>query len=509
LSSLAAPAPPLRTAGRSPAPRFGVVIAVAGVLFGLAAGELVAAGQSSKVSALAVVLVPVLVWKRPQLAPVVIIVGALSIEQFGQTLEPGAEGVAAPVVAALSAHIPVTAQIPLFHGIGSLHLSPADVLLVMLSVIYLAKTPAAARRWPRSPFAMTLLALLGAVVLGIFVGALHHGQVRVALMETRPYFYMASTYVLVSMFVTSRAALQAVLWAIVLTTGLKAVQGLYIFATIRHVHPRPEAVLGHEEAFFFSMFILLTLALWLFGPRGRLRSTATWLLPIVLAADLANNRRAAWIVLGGGLLVLLALGLRWLPARRGLLLRCAAAVIVCSAIYVPLFWNHTGGLAQPARALRSIVAPDRRDALSDLYRIQENANLNVNIREGGLLGKGFGVPIDYALPIADIKSIDPFIDYIPHNGVLYVLMRMGILGGVAFWVLLAAGAISGSRLAGSRDPELALVGALLACAIVGYAMEGAVDQGFFFYRIAFVVGSLLGLAEAATRLQRVSAGSAT
>jgi O-antigen ligase len=155
-----------------------------------------------------------------------------------------------------------------------------------------------------------------------------------------------------------------------------------------------------------------------------------------------------------------------------------------------------------------MVAPDQRDALSDLYRNQENANLNLNIREGGLLGKGFGVPIDYALPIADIKNIDPFINFIPHNGVLYILMRMGILGGIAFWALLAVATITGSRLAGSGDPEFALVGALLACAMVGYAMEGGVDQGFFFYRIAFVVGSLLGLAEAASRLQRMSAGRA-
>ena len=73
-------------------------------------------------------------------------------------------------------------------------------------------------------------------------------------------------------------------------------------------------------------------------------------------------------------------------------------------------------LAQPARALRSTVSPDPRDESSDLYRVQENANLKLNIQQSGPLGKGFGVPINYALPIADVSNFDPMIKYIPHNG---------------------------------------------------------------------------------------------
>jgi hypothetical protein len=175
---------------------------------------------------------------------------------------------------------------------------------------------------------------------------------------------------------------------------------------------------------------------------------------------------------------------------------------VVLAVYLPAYWNKTGGLAQPARAIHSAVSPDPRDAASNLYRIQEDANLKLNIHEGGLLGKGFGVPIDYALPIVDISATDPLIAYIPHNGVLYIPMRMGVAGAIAFWSLLAAGLITACRLARSRDRELAVVGALLACGLVAYALQGYNDQGFFFYRIAFVMGTLFGVAHAATRMDR-------
>ena len=80
----------------------------------------------------------------------------------------------------------------------------------------------------------------------------------------------------------TRRSLDALLWALVIGSGFKALQGVYIFFTYaRNLRPRPEAILGHEEAFFFCLFITITAALWLYNVRGRLRTTATALLPIV------------------------------------------------------------------------------------------------------------------------------------------------------------------------------------------------------------------------------------
>jgi hypothetical protein len=508
VSSLAAQAPAVVTGDRLRTVKLLFGLTAGGLLFGALAGDLATSGHSTYVFGLAVVLLPVAVWKRPQLGPVVLLTAALLIEQVGQAATPGnSDAPGAPEVV-LTANIPITSHIPLFRGISSLHLQPADLLLVVLFVIYLAKTAGTRRFWPRSQLSASVYGLIGAVGLGVVIGLMHHGALRVALMETRPYVYLTAAYVLTAVVVTNRRALQSVLWAYVVAVGLKAVQGLYIFMSVRNQNPRPESVLGHEEAFFFGVFIVLVAALWLFDVKGTLRKTATWLLPLVVAANLANDRRTAWVVLGAGLAVLVAIGLVCLPTRRRVLVRGIVVTLAISAVYFPLYWNKNGGLAQPARAVHSLISANPRDASSDLYRVQEDANLKLNIREGGLLGKGFGVPIDYALPIVNLKDIDPLITYVPHNGVYYVLMRMGLLGGIAFWSLLAAGIIAGCRLAKSVDRQLAVTGALVACALVGYAFEGNLDQGFFFYRIAFVVGALLGLAEAAHRLRRLDVRSA-
>ena len=76
------------------------------------------------------------------------------------------------------------------------------------------------------------------------------------------------------------------------------------------MEPRPEAILGHEEAFFFGVFIILTCALWLYEIRGRMRVVATCLLPFVVIADMANARRTAWLIIAVSIVTLLVISFR-------------------------------------------------------------------------------------------------------------------------------------------------------------------------------------------------------
>jgi hypothetical protein len=489
--------------------RLGALIVAGALLFGLAASAIAARRHAYDVVALAVVFLPVAVWRRPQLGPVVLIVTALLVEQNGALITPSFATVN-PSAAQLSlvASIPITSRIPVFQGLGSLHLEPADLLVLMVLFVYLVRTDAwGPRWWPRSQVAAAIGVLLGFVLLGLFVGQMHHGHLREAFQEVRPMVYLASTYFLTSALIRSREAFHTMLWAFVIAEAIKACQGLDVWFHTRHWVPRPDAILAHEEAYFFSIFLILVAALWLFGVQGRLRKVATYLLPLIIFVDMVNNRRAAWLMLGAGMLTLLVIGWVQLPHRRRTLFKIVTCVLMFMAVYVPAFWHSEGTLAEPAHAIKSIFSPDARDKSSNLYRTEENANLQYNIKHDGLLGAGYGVPINYALPINDLRKADPTLDYIPHNDVLYVLMRLGILGSLAFWALLAAAIRSGCRLTRAPDREIAAVGAVTACMIVAYALEGATDNGFYFYRIAFVTGCFLGLAEAGRHLLAMGRGS--
>jgi hypothetical protein len=148
------------------------------------------------------------------------------------------------------------------------------------------------------------------------------------------------------------------------------------------------------------------------------------------------------------------------------------------------------------------VLPDERDFASNLYRRQEDANLQVNIRRSMPMGAGFGVPIDYALPIVDLTGNAPSLRFIPHNTILYVWMRMGLLGIAGFWWLIGAAFIAACRVVRCPDRRLAAFGAIVICALIAYLLEGAYDLGLAWFRVAVFMGCVLGALEAAGRLSR-------
>lgn len=478
-----------------------IAAVVAGAaLLGSLAGSMAASGRAWEVVVLVGVLIPVLVWRQPQLGPVVIFGAVLLIEQFDVNIPNGA-GIGLR-------EVPITNAIPLFQGLGSLHVEPADLMLLAILAVYLVRSARDRTRWwPRSHVSLAMSALGLAVLVGEALGLSHHGVMRESFEEVRPFFYLILTYVLTSVMIRTRSAIQAMLWTLTLAELVKSIQAIYIFIISRSFLPHPENVLSHEEALFFSLFFLMVIALWLFGLRGRLRTVATSIVPIVFFADLVNDRRTAWLILVVGLIVLLVVTYAGVPERRRAIRRVAVGILIVSAGYFPAFWNNQGTLGQPAQAFRSeLGSTSQRNALSDAYRIEEDANLALNIRNAGILGEGFGIQINYAIPMPDlVVAVDPEILYIPHNGVLYILMRLGLFGAVAFWGLLGAAIIQGCRVARCRDPRLAMIGALSAAIVVGWALEGATDQGFTLYRTVFVIGCMLGLTEAARRINLMEA----
>jgi hypothetical protein len=44
-----------------------------------------------------------------------------------------------------------------------------------------------------------------------------------------------------------------------------------------------------------------------------------------------------------------------------------------------------------------------------------------------------------------------------------------------------------------------MFGALVVCLLFAYVLEGYKDQGFFYFRVALVVGTMLGLTQGALR----------
>ena len=337
------------------------------------------------------------------------------------------------------------------------------------------------------------------VLVGWVNGMLTGGDFKVSLQEVRSQFYFGLAYLMAVNMIRDRRQLSAILWTVAACAALKGVLlTLRRYVTLHGLPLPDQGIDAHEEVFFFDCFAALLLALSVFGAYTRLRWAMIALLPFVLLGSLACNRRAgtaAFIVIIP-LLVLAAY--QALPARRRLISALSVAGFVLFAGYYVAFQNSDNLLAQPARAIKSQFQPDPRDASSNAYRDAENADLMATIRSAPLQGFGYGKHMFHAVPIADISKDYEWWDIMTHNQVLWVWMRVGSFGFLAFWMMVAAIIVCAARTV--RDPAAApdvKAVALTALLIIGtLQIFGLLDLQFSNFRDMLFAGLWAGMAAA-------------
>lgn len=469
----------------------GAALVALAALLGPLAGVMSMSGRGFAVLAVVGLLVPVLFWKVPPSPVILCVISATLIERFP---DAGADA--------------FTSKVPLFRslqdtiGLSGASFTPYELVLMVALLVWLARGVADRRiRLRASPLGITVVVLLGIAIATELFGIARGGVFNISLWELRPFLYVAITYLLASQLISKRAAMEAILWGIVIGTGLKGLEGTErVFTVVIPAATRPDSILEHDESVFFSVFIVLTFLLWIYGKRGWLRRVATLLLPFVFTADFGNNRRAAWVMLPAMLIAVAVIAYVRMPERRKTIAWVVSVLLSISAAYVLVYHNSTALEAEPAHAVWSQFQPDPRDYNSNLYRQLEDANLALDIRGAVFTGTGFGVPIAHPIPIFDASNLDPLINFIPHNTILYVWLRLGTLGAVAFWCMVGAAIVAACRLARRPGRDFGLFGTLAVTAVIAWLVEGWLDQGITSFRIATLIGCLLGAVAAGHRI---------
>lgn len=471
-------------------------IAVGAILLGAGTGIAAAAvvlGTPLAIAIIAGAATAAMVWMAPWTAVVGMVLFATIVEQFSLvsegTLSDGTDHI--PLFQSLNAS-----------GLGGIYASPYELFLGLVIVVWLTRGFATRTlRLPSSSLAASVGALAVLVAIGWVRGVAGGGSFQNALLELRPWLYLTIAFIASSQLIKSRKHVVALVWALAAGIAVKGAQG--VTTLVVHFSNRPpQAILAHEESFFFGLFIALLAVLWLVPVKGRLRVFMTAAFPLVLVADIANQRRTAWAIAALALATVFVICFLGIPARRQAIAALAAVAMVLAAAYWVGFSNDPGLLGQPARAVLSQLAPSARDQSSNQYRVVEDVNLGIAIRNSMPFGTGFGHPIPQAVPNVDISNIDTFIAYLPHNTVLYIWLRLGILGIIAFWMMVGIAlmtAVTGFR---GRPSSLAMIlSAALISAVVAYIVQGFFDMGLYWFRIAIIMGCLMGAIEALRRLE--------
>jgi O-antigen ligase len=213
------------------------------------------------------------------------------------------------------------------------------------------------------------------------------------------------------------------------------------------------------------------------------------MVPVTTFTLLATERRAGYIAIMVGFL---AYALIFLMTHRKAFFTFVIPVVLAGIVYLPIFWNNTSMLGQPARAVRSLISPDPRDASSNLYRDLELINVRATIKANGLLGVGFGKPFYFVVPLPDL-SWWPFWQYEPHHNVLWVWLKMGAIGFIIFFTLMGTALARCAHIVRNfTQPEHRVFAMFALAAIVTTLVFGYVDLAFVSGRVTVFLGTILG-----------------
>jgi hypothetical protein len=339
--------------------------------------------------------------------------------------------------------------------------------------------------WP-----MALFGLLLAV--GFVQGAGAGGDPNVALWELRALAYLVLCYFLAVNLIRTSGQTQTLVTLALVTTTILSLEFLYRRLTI--VSPgllgvAREFGYGHESAVILSTVLLTIVGRLALGGPLLPRLVSLGVTPVIALGLLATERRAGIVALAvSGLL----LSIVFLAGHRRTFFLIALPLLVVSSLYVPTFWHRGGIWSQPARAVRSLITPDPRDAASNRYRDLEAVNIRATLDSDPVLGVGFGKPFKFVVALPDL-SWWPFWRYEPHNNLLWVWLKAGAAGFVCFIYLLGT-AIARTAHAFKRFPEPRLrTFCLLALSATIMTLTFCwVDLGLVSMRLTVFLGTLLG-----------------
>jgi O-Antigen ligase len=383
------------------------------------------------------VLTPVLMWRYPMLLLYIVLTSTCLFEIFDTNHSDS-----------------ITDKVPFFWNVNTIFQSRgANVKAVPLNIFEVLVVTAGlcsgiqailGRRvsLQGSILLRPMVAYLAFVFLNIGRGLAEGNDYHIIMQEVRAQVYFLLSFLIAINLIKKSQHFTAILWISAATIALKGV--LYTFR--RYVTmaglPLPDQGVGsHEEAFFFNCYVTLLITLWLCRSHLKLQLFMLMFLPTVIMGNLATNRRAGTAALVVAVPILILAAYRALPARRKMAAALGITLLIAGPTYYNAFKNSESAIAQPARAIRSHFQPDERDLNSNQYRDAENLNLISTIKESPyttVMGYGYGKKMLHVAEIADISDVYELWDILPHNQILWIWMRTGTLGFIAFWGTITA-----------------------------------------------------------------------
>ena len=401
---------------------------------------------------------------------------------------------------------PITAQLGFFFApMDGVSLTPLELLVALTaSSAFIHRAAIGRLTLPDPAVTASSLLLAAFLILGVQQGMSRGGDFTIAVWEVRSLLLLIPVSFATALLITEKAHLRGLAAAVIPTLVLMTIEALWRYLTYVRSNPVSgplEFAFGHETALLVGLLVVLSSAWVVWGPNRKQRLIALAVTVLAFVVLLTMRRRAGLIGAETGLL---CIGLFLLLKESRRFLFIAPVVLILSAAYLGAFWNNPNSLGEPARVLRTVFDPEEtndRDRASDDYRRAEMLNVWWAIQQNPIDGAGFGTPYAKPMPMWDLSAFWPFWDYIPHNTILWLWLKGGILALLSFWCLVGfALQRSATAFRLTHDPVLKAAAASVCAYLVMFVMFSYVDLGLTNARLIVPLGISLGLVSLFRRL---------
>lgn len=336
--------------------------------------------------------------------------------------------------------------------------------------------------------AVAVFTLVGTV--GLFaLGLLRGGDFRNSLWQVHVLLYVPALFLLFQSAVRGPLDL-ATLGKLVLAAALVRA-GLVLIIAANATTPIETAATSHSDSVLFAVVCAVLIARLNERPNARHLTWCVLLLPILIAAMVANNRRLVWVELAAALLSVFLIS-PWTKVKRGL---AYGALLLSPLIlsYIAIGWRAKSKIFAPVQTLASMTT-SRPDA-STIMRDIENYNLLKTLKLNGLFGIGWGRPYVEFVGAIDISRLFPQYRYLPHNGLLGLWAFNGLFGFFILFALPVAGVFFAARAYHrARRPDDRAAALCVICTVACHLVQCFGDIGTSSWTSIFLLGPALAVA---------------
>lgn len=350
-----------------------------------------------------------------------------------------------------------------------LSINPLEILLFTTIVGFvLSKLVDPGWRFVRGALFWPVVIFMFFVLTGFAYGQFYGGgDRRIAIFEARPLLYIGLIYVLATNLLTTRRQYQVLL---ALSFVAMTVQSFFSISFYRGLAPEVreeiESLSDHAATITMNVLFVCLIAMLLLGVERRWKWLMLPMVAVVAYAYVISQRRAAMVALFIGIGLVAAI--TYVKRRRAFWFFAPTFAVLVSG-FVAATWNAEGALGLASSAVKSVIAPESasaEDRSSDFYRELETYDLWFTIRQDPLTGVGFGHKFLQPRRLPDISFFE-FWEYIPHNAMLWIWLKMGALGFVATLYMVGRAVVAGTQaIVGQLTRRMEIVTALAGLSYV-------------------------------------------